>query len=82
MVFGREGKKLERDRDEIGIFAVRAGGIVGEHKVIFGSMGDKLEISHTAFSREPLAMGALKAAEFIWSKPPKIYTMTEILGLE
>jgi 4-hydroxy-tetrahydrodipicolinate reductase len=82
MVFGREGKNLERDRDEIGLFAVRAGGIVGEHKVIFGSMGDKLEISHTAFSREPLAMGALKAAEFIHSKSPKIYTMTEIIGLE
>jgi 4-hydroxy-tetrahydrodipicolinate reductase len=81
MVFGRQGRDLERGRDEIGVFAVRAGGIIGEHKVIFGSMGDKLEISHTAFSRDALAMGALKAAAFIYGKPPKIYSMTEILGL-
>ena len=81
IVFGRQGRNLERSRDEIGIFAVRAGGIIGEHTVTFGSMGDKLEISHTAFSREALAMGALKAAAFISGRAPKLYTMTEILGL-
>ncbi len=81
MVFGRDGRNNERNRDQIGVFAVRAGGIVGEHTVIFGSMGDKLEISHTAFSRETLAMGALKAAKFVAGKQPGMYTMADVLGL-
>jgi 4-hydroxy-tetrahydrodipicolinate reductase len=81
MVFGRDGRNNERDRDQIGVFAVRGGGIVGEHSVIFASMGDKLEISHTAFSREPLAMGALKAAKFITGRQPGIYSMSDVLGL-
>jgi 4-hydroxy-tetrahydrodipicolinate reductase len=81
MVFGRDGRDNVRDRNQIGVFAVRAGGIVGEHSVIFGSMGDKLEISHTAFSREPLAMGALKAAQFLIGRQPAIYNMQQVLGL-
>jgi len=81
MVFGRDGRNNVRDRDQIGVFAVRAGGIVGEHKVIFGSMGDKLEISHTAFSREALAMGALKAAKFLADKPAGLYSMADVLQL-
>ncbi|MCE5301118.1 MAG: 4-hydroxy-tetrahydrodipicolinate reductase [Spirochaetia bacterium] len=81
MVFGREGKENKRDRDEIGVFAVRAGGIVGEHTVIFGSMGDKLEISHTAFSRDTLAIGALKAAKFVAGKKTGLYNMEQVLGL-
>lgn len=81
MVFGRDGRDNIRNRDEIGVFAVRAGGIIGEHKVIFGSMGDKLEISHTAFSRDNLAMGALKAANFLTNKPAGLYSMADVLGL-
>jgi 4-hydroxy-tetrahydrodipicolinate reductase len=81
IVFGRDGRNNVRSRDEIGVFAVRAGGIVGEHTVIFGSMGDKLEIKHTAFSREALSMGALKAAKYIIGKEPGIYSMAQVLGL-
>ena len=81
MVFGRDGRNNERNRDQIGVFAVRAGGIVGEHRVIFGSMGDKLEISHTAISRDTLAMGALKAAKFLMGKPVGLYSMADVLGL-
>lgn len=81
MVFGRDGRENTRDRDQIGVFAVRAGGIVGEHTVIFGSMGDKLEISHTAISRDTLAIGALKAAKFVADKPAGLYTMADVLGL-
>jgi 4-hydroxy-tetrahydrodipicolinate reductase len=44
-------------------------------------MGDKLEISHTAISRDTLAMGALKAANFLMNKPAGLYSMADVLGL-
>ncbi|MEI7641033.1 MAG: 4-hydroxy-tetrahydrodipicolinate reductase [bacterium] len=81
VIFGRDGRDNERPRDQVGILAVRAGGIVGEHTVIYGSMEDKLEISHTAFSRETFAAGALKAAKFVKGKTAKVYSMAEVLGL-
>jgi len=81
MVFGRDGRENIRDRNQVGVFAVRAGGIAGEHTAIFGSMGDKLEISHTAFSRETFAMGALKAAKFLAKKQAGLYSMADVLQL-
>jgi len=81
IVYGRQGRDNDRPRSQVGILAVRAGGIVGEHTIIFGSMGDKLEISHTAFSRDPLAEGAIKAARFIIGKKPGLYSMSDVLGI-
>lgn len=81
-VFGREGRDNARNRDELGIFAVRGGGVVGEHTVYYMSDGDKLEIKHTAFSRETFAAGAVRAALFIAGKKPGLYTMSDVLGLQ
>lgn len=81
VIYGREGRENERPRDQIGIFAVRGGGVVGEHTIIYASDGDKIEIKHTAFSRETFAMGALKAAKFIVGKKPGLYTMADVLGI-
>lgn len=80
-VFGREGRDNTRNRDELGVFAVRGGGVVGEHTVYYMSDGDKLEIKHTAFSRETFAAGAVRAALFIAGKKPGLYSMSDVLGL-
>lgn len=81
VIFGRQGRDNERPRDQIGMLAVRAGGIIGEHTIIYASDGDKIEIKHTAFSRETFALGAIKAAKFVKDKPAKLYSMAEVLGI-
>ncbi len=81
VIFGREGRENERPREQIGILAVRGGGVIGEHTIIYASDGDKLEIKHTAFSRETFAMGAVKAARFIIGKKPGLYSMADVLEI-
>lgn len=78
-VFGREG--LSERGDEIGIFAIRGGDIVGEHTVYFIGFGERVEITHRATSRQAFASGAVKAAKWI-SKvdKPGIYGMNDVLG--
>jgi len=81
IVYGRSGRDNDRPLDQLGVLAVRGGGVVGEHTVILADMGDKLEIKHTAFTRETFAVGALKAARFIIGKKPGLYGMADVLGL-
>lgn len=81
VIYTRTGRNNDRPRDQIGIFAVRGGGVIGEHTIIMASMGDKIEIKHTAFSRETFAAGAIKAAKFIINKKPGLYSMKDVLGL-
>jgi 4-hydroxy-tetrahydrodipicolinate reductase len=81
VVYGRSGRDNTRSRDELGVLAVRGGGVVGEHTVIYASDGDKLEIKHTAFSRETFAAGALRAAKWLANKQPGLYSMQDVLGL-
>ena len=76
---GREGLPGERTSGEIGIHAVRAGDIVGEHTVIFGGLGERIEITHKAHSRETFARGAVRAALFIVQQPPGLYDMQDVL---
>lgn len=76
--YGRQGVAPRRI-GEIGIHAVRAGGIVGEHHVVFANEGEQIEIVHRAFSRETFARGALRAAAFLAGKPPGWYTMKDVL---
>jgi len=78
-VYGREGIK-ERQQGEIGIHAVRAGDIVGEHTVLFGTLGERVEITHKAHSRGAFSSGVIRAAEFIHGKKG-IYSMADVLGL-
>lgn len=80
-VHGREGIVGERSPKEIGIHAVRAGDIVGDHIVLFGGLGERLEIIHRAQSREPYVSGALKAARWVVSAPKGLHDISEVLGL-
>ncbi len=77
----REGQVGARARDEIGIVALRAGDAVGDHTVVFGGLGERLELIHRAQSRECLARGALRAARWIAAQPPGLYSMRDVLGL-
>jgi len=80
-VYGREGITGAREPSEIGVHAVRAGDIVGEHTVLFAGPGERIEISHRAHSRDTFARGALRAAKWIVGKPAKLYSMLDVLGL-
>lgn len=80
-VFARHGQIGPRRQGEIGIQAVRAGDIVGEHTVIFGGIGERMELVHRAHSRENFARGALRAALWLVDQPPGLYDMQDALGL-
>ncbi|CAN5837432.1 4-hydroxy-tetrahydrodipicolinate reductase [soil metagenome] len=79
-VHGRHGVIGERPRGEIGLHALRTGDNPGEHTVVFGLMGECLELSHRALNREGFALGALDAARFLADKPPGLYSMDDLLG--
>ena len=79
-VHGRQGLVGERKTREIGIHAVRAGDVVGDHTVIFGGLGERVEITHKASSRETFARGAIRAAGWLPSQPPGCYGMADLLG--
>jgi 4-hydroxy-tetrahydrodipicolinate reductase len=81
-VYGRKGLIGERSSKEIGMHAIRAGDIVGEHTVIFGGMGERLEVTHRAHSRDTLARGAVRAAKWVVTQKPGLYDMGDVLGLK
>lgn len=81
-VYARKGIIGERTKKEIGIQTVRAGDIVGEHTVLFGGLGERIEITHKASSRDTFARGALKAALWLAGKPSGLYDMQDVLGLK
>jgi 4-hydroxy-tetrahydrodipicolinate reductase len=80
-VYGRKGMVGERTRDEIGMQVIRAGDIVGEHTVLFGGIGERLEIIHRAHSRDNFARGAIRAALWVVNQPNGFYDMQDVLGL-
>jgi len=80
VVTGREG--ISPREDEIGVFAIRGGDVVGEHTVFFIGMGERVEITHRAWSRQAFAGGAIKAVKWISGvDKPGIYGMKDVLGL-
>ena len=81
-VTGREGMVGERKSDEIAVFALRGGDIVGEHTVFFAGAGERLEITHRAYSRENFARGALVAAKWLVNQQNGVYDMADVLGLK
>jgi 4-hydroxy-tetrahydrodipicolinate reductase len=81
-VYGRRGMVGARPEGEIGVHAVRAGDIVGEHTVLFGGMGERLEFTHRAHSRENFARGAIRAATWIVDRENGLYDMQDVLGLK
>ncbi len=78
---GREGVVGGRPHDEIGFHAVRIGDNPGEHTILFGLLGETLEISVKASNRDCYALGALAAAKFLHGKAPGLYSMNDVLGL-
>ncbi|MGA2411248.1 MAG: 4-hydroxy-tetrahydrodipicolinate reductase [Candidatus Binataceae bacterium] len=79
--FGREGITGVRPSDQIAVLALRAGDAVGDHTVIFGGQGERLELTHRAQSREALARGALRAAGWLEGQSPGLYSMRDVLSL-
>jgi 4-hydroxy-tetrahydrodipicolinate reductase len=78
VVSGRQGIHLRGK--EIGVHAIRAGDIVGDHTVLFAGPGERLEIKHQAHNRMAFASGAIKAARWVTSAKPGIYNMGDVLG--
>lgn len=78
IVHGRKGLALRGK--EIGVHAVRAGDIVGDHTVLFAGPGERLEIKHQAHSRTAFASGAIRAARWIAKAKPGVYSMSDVLG--
>lgn len=81
-VYERKGIIGERKSEEIGIQTIRAGDIVGDHTVLFGGIGERLELTHRASSRQTFAVGAVKAAIWVESRPAGLYDMQDVLGLK
>ncbi len=80
--YSRKGMIGERARGEIGIQVIRAGDIVGDHTVLFGGPGERIEITHRAHNRDTFASGALRAARWVATRPPGLYDMHDVLGLK
>jgi 4-hydroxy-tetrahydrodipicolinate reductase len=80
-VYGRKGLVGERTKEEIGMQVIRAGDLVGEHTVLFGGIGERLEIIHRAHSRDNFARGAVRAALWVVNQPKGLYDMQDVLGL-
>jgi 4-hydroxy-tetrahydrodipicolinate reductase len=80
--YHREGMCGERTREEIGMQTVRGGDIVGEHTVYFVGMGERIELTHRAMSRDMFARGAVRAAGWLAGKDAGLYDMQDVLGLK
>jgi 4-hydroxy-tetrahydrodipicolinate reductase len=78
---GRVGIVGERTSNEIGMHSLRGGDVVGDHTVIFSNLGERLELTHKASSRDTFANGALRAALWVVKQPAGLYTMQNVLGL-
>ncbi len=81
-VLAREGHTGARSRGAIGLQALRGGDNPGEHSVMFFGRGERLELVHRAATRDHFAVGAVRAAAWLRTKPPGLYRMAEVLGLE
>jgi len=78
---GRDGVTGARQRGDIGFAALRGGGVIGDHSVIFAGDGERLTLSHQAEDRSLFARGALKAALWARGQKPGLYAMADVLGL-
>ncbi|MFI5398513.1 MAG: 4-hydroxy-tetrahydrodipicolinate reductase [Candidatus Binatia bacterium] len=81
VLYGREGMVGQRQKKEIGIMALRGGDVVGDHTVIFAGLGERIELTHRAQSRDCLARGAIRAALWLVQQPTGLYGMADVLGL-
>jgi 4-hydroxy-tetrahydrodipicolinate reductase len=80
-VYGRRGDVGARTPEPIGVHAVRGGDVVGDHTVHFLGLGERVEITHRASSRDTFARGAVRAALWLGDRDPGLYDMQDVLGL-
>ena len=80
-VYGRQGRPGVRPRNEIGYHSLRTGDNVGEHTIVFGMMGETIDLTVRGNTRDSYAYGAIAAAKFLAHQPPGEYTMADVLGL-
>ena len=78
---GRAGQTGQRPKDEIGYHALRTGDHPGEHTIVFGLLGETIELTVRATNRDCYALGALLAAKFAAKKGPGLYSMYDVLGV-
>ena len=78
---GRFGDVGARTPKEIGVHALRGGDVVGDHTVVFANVGERVELTHKASSRDTFANGAVRAARWLMSRPAGLYDMQDVLGL-
>ncbi|MBQ2286359.1 MAG: 4-hydroxy-tetrahydrodipicolinate reductase [Acutalibacteraceae bacterium] len=78
--YDRHSVRRKRPKNEIGIHSVRGGTIVGEHEIIFAGHDEVIKLSHSAQSREVFAVGAVRAAKFLYGKAPGLYDMNSIMS--
>jgi 4-hydroxy-tetrahydrodipicolinate reductase len=81
LVHGRVGKETLRTKGAIGMHAIRAGDITGEHSVIYSTLGETVRIEHSAHNRDNFVRGALRAALWLTGKPAGLYSMADVLGI-
>lgn len=81
-VYDRHSHRAKRGKDQIGIHSIRGGTIPGEHEVLFAGAHEVLTISHTAYSKELFATGAIAAAKFLAGRPAGLYTMEDLMNQE
>ena len=81
IVHTRKGPIGERPHNQIGVQSLRGGDVVGEHTVFFIGEGERIELTHRAWSRDQFANGAVRAARWLVGKPPGLYSMRDVLGL-
>ena len=79
-VHGREGLTGPKPLDEIGVSSIRTGDVVGDHAVIFGGPGERLELTHRATSRMAFAAGVLAAVRFVVGRKPGLYSLDDVLA--
>ena len=81
VIYGREGIIGERGKGEIGIHSIRSGDITGEHTVMFTALGERLELTHKAHSRDTFAYGTIQAIKFMEGKSAGFYEMKDVLKI-
>ena len=81
-VHGREGRPGLRPQNEIGYHALRTGDNVGEHTIVFGMMGETIDLTVRGHTRDSYAYGALQAARFLFGRGAGMYSMTDVLGFD
>jgi 4-hydroxy-tetrahydrodipicolinate reductase len=80
IIYGREGETGARPADEIAVHALRAGDIVGEHRILFSCLGETLELTHRAHTRECFVRGALRGARWLVKKEAGLYGYADVLA--